>query len=80
MVSMNGTAGHNARRIQGFDYPLGDGPVILFSDGISANWSWQTYAEHAGRHPTLLAALLYRDNVRGRDDATVLVARLARTT
>jgi anti-sigma regulatory factor (Ser/Thr protein kinase) len=74
LVSLAGTAGHNARKIQPFDYPLNKGLVILHSDGVSSSWSLDRYRGAARIHPTLLAALLYRDYARRNDDATVLVA------
>jgi anti-sigma regulatory factor (Ser/Thr protein kinase) len=75
MVSMPGTAGHNARKIQGFEYPFASGLVILYSDGIASSWTLERYPNLAARHPTLIAAVLYRDLTRHRDDATVLVAK-----
>lgn len=75
MVSLNGTAGHNARRIQTFDYPYRQGLVVMVSDGITSGWSLARYPGIGIMHPTLIAALLYRDFSRHRDDTTVLVAR-----
>jgi anti-sigma regulatory factor (Ser/Thr protein kinase) len=75
MISMPGTAGHNARKIQGFEYPFASGLVILHSDGIASSWNLERYPNLAARHPTLIAAVLYRDLTRHRDDATVLVAK-----
>jgi anti-sigma regulatory factor (Ser/Thr protein kinase) len=75
MVSMPGTAGHNARKIQAFEYPFTAGLVILHSDGIASSWTLDRYPNLAARHPTLIAAVLYRDLTRQRDDATVLVAK-----
>lgn len=75
MVSMPGTAGHNARKIQAFEYPFTGGLVILHSDGIASSWTLDRYPNLAARHPTLIAAVLYRDLTRHRDDATVLVAK-----
>jgi anti-sigma regulatory factor (Ser/Thr protein kinase) len=75
MVSMPGTAGHNARKIQAFEYPFASGLVILHSDGIASTWTLDRYPNLAARHPTLIAAVLYRDLTRHRDDATVLVAK-----
>jgi anti-sigma regulatory factor (Ser/Thr protein kinase) len=75
MVSMPGTAGHNARKIQAFEYPFTSGLVILHSDGIASTWTLERYPNIAARHPTLIAAVLYRDLTRHRDDATVLVAK-----
>jgi anti-sigma regulatory factor (Ser/Thr protein kinase) len=78
-VSMNGIAGHTAGRIQEFIYPCdGEGLVIvLHSDGLSGNWSLDRYGVLAGHHPSLIAALLFRDAGRRRDDATVLVLKRA---
>jgi hypothetical protein len=75
MVSMTGTAGFNARKIQSFDYPFERGLVILYSDGLSTNLGIDRYANLASLHPSLIAAILYRDFTRHRDDATVLVAK-----
>jgi anti-sigma regulatory factor (Ser/Thr protein kinase) len=75
MVSMAGTAGFNARKIQAFDYPFERGLVILYSDGLASSWSVDRYTNLAGLHPSLIAAILYRDFTRHRDDATVLVAK-----
>lgn len=75
MVSMSGTAGYQVRKIQSFDYPFVGGLVILYSDGLSATWTLEKYPNIERFHPTLIAALLYRDYCRGRDDATVLVGK-----
>jgi anti-sigma regulatory factor (Ser/Thr protein kinase) len=77
MVSHNGTAGHNARKIQAFDYPCApNGLLVMHSDGLSSGWSLDAYPG-LWRMPALLAAgVLYRDFARGRDDATVVVARM----
>ena len=75
MVSMPGTAGHIARKIQGFDYPFEGGLIVLASDGISTNWNFSRYPGIQSIHPALIAAILYRDFGRKRDDATVLVGK-----
>jgi anti-sigma regulatory factor (Ser/Thr protein kinase) len=75
MVSMPGTAGHNARKIQSFDYPFQSGLVILNSDGLSTGWSLARYPNLEASHPTLIAAILNRDFGRNRDDTTVLVGK-----
>lgn len=75
MVSHNGTAGHNARKIQVFDYAFEHGIVVMMSDGLTSGWSLSRYPGLTQAHPTLIAAILYRDFARRRDDATVLVAR-----
>jgi hypothetical protein len=75
MISMPGTAGYNARKIQSFQYPFTGGMVILCSDGLSTSWGLSKYPNLQSFHPTLIAALLYRDFSRRRDDATVLVGK-----
>src|SRR5262249_17649523 len=75
MVSMAGTAGHNARKIQAFDYPFESGLVIMHSDGLQSSWTLDRYTNLATFHPALIAGVLYRDLTRRRDDATVLVAK-----
>ena len=80
MVSHNGTAGHNARKIQAFEYPFGAGALlVMHSDGLGGHWSAAPYPGLARNHPALVAGVLYRDQARGRDDATVLVSRLERS-
>jgi anti-sigma regulatory factor (Ser/Thr protein kinase) len=75
MVSMVGTAGFAARKIQSFDYPFERGLVILYSDGLASSWAIDRYTNLANLHPSLIAAIFYRDFNRHRDDATVLVAK-----
>lgn len=75
MVSMPGTAGHNARKIQAFDYPFDHGLIVMSSDGVSTSWNLSRYPNLETHHPALIAAILYRDFGRRRDDATVLVGR-----
>jgi len=77
MVSLNGIAGHNARKVHTFEYPCTDGLLIMHSDGIGTGWTLQRYPGFMRLHPMLLAGLLYRDFARSRDDATVVVARTA---
>ncbi|KJC35091.1 ATP-binding SpoIIE family protein phosphatase [Bradyrhizobium sp. LTSP857] len=75
MVSMAGTAGFNTRKIRAFDYPFAQGLIILHSDGLASSWTVDRYPNLAALHPSLIAAILYRDFTRVRDDATVLVAK-----
>jgi anti-sigma regulatory factor (Ser/Thr protein kinase) len=77
MVSMNGTVGHTMGRIQQFSYPWEkDSTLIMHSDGVSARWSLDQYPGLATRHPALFAGVLFRDFVRKRDDATIVVSRI----
>jgi anti-sigma regulatory factor (Ser/Thr protein kinase) len=75
MVSMAGTAGFNSRKTRAFDYPFAQGLIILHSDGLTSSWTVDRYPNLAALHPSLIAAILYRDFTRIRDDATVLVAK-----
>jgi anti-sigma regulatory factor (Ser/Thr protein kinase) len=76
MVSYNGTAGHQAHKIAEFAYPWSpDGALIMCSDGLNTQWSVQPYPGLLRHSPEVIAAVLYRDFLRGRDDATVVVAR-----
>jgi hypothetical protein len=75
-VSVNGTAGHGTIKLREFSYPWPAGAVlVLASDGLATRWSLESYPGLAGRDPALVAAVLYRDHSRRRDDVTVLVAR-----
>jgi Stage II sporulation protein E (SpoIIE) len=78
LVSHNGTAGLEARKIQEFTYPWGPGCLlIMHSDGLKTHWSLDNYPGLALRHPSLIAGVLYRDFTRGPDDVSVVVARHA---
>jgi anti-sigma regulatory factor (Ser/Thr protein kinase) len=74
MISLPGTAGHNARKIQSYDYPFQHGLVILHSDGLGTSWSLARYPGLSEAHPALIGAVLYRDFSRKRDDCTIAVA------
>ena len=76
LVSHNGIVGHTIRRIQEFSYEFPPGSLaVLHSDGIKTRWTLDSYAGLTRRDPTLVAAVLFRDFQRGRDDATAVVAR-----
>ncbi len=77
MVSMNGTLGHSVGRFQQFSYPFEAGSMLfLHSDGLATRWNIEQYPGLASRHPALIAAILYRDFCRRRDDVTILVSRI----
>jgi anti-sigma regulatory factor (Ser/Thr protein kinase) len=78
LTSHNGTAGVQVRKIQEFDYPLAPGAtLVMHSDGLQGRWTFDALPGAARRHPSVVAALLYRDFARGRDDVTVAVVRAA---
>jgi anti-sigma regulatory factor (Ser/Thr protein kinase) len=77
MVSQNGILGHQIRRVTEFQYPWSESALLVMcSDGINTHWDLNQYAGLAGRDPSLIAATLYRDFTRGRDDTTVIVIRM----
>jgi anti-sigma regulatory factor (Ser/Thr protein kinase) len=76
MVSSNGTLGHQAQGVREYVYPWPAGAVVVFySDGLASHWKLDHYPGLSQRHPALIAAVLYRDHRRRRDDVTVVVAR-----
>jgi anti-sigma regulatory factor (Ser/Thr protein kinase) len=76
LVSHNGTAGHTARHMHEFSYPMGPAStLIMHSDGLATGWNPADYAGLWPRDPSLVAGVLYRDFTRRRDDTTVLVGR-----
>jgi anti-sigma regulatory factor (Ser/Thr protein kinase) len=78
LVSGNGTAGHSAGRINEFAYPWSDDALlVMHSDGLGSRWQIESYPGLPGRHPALVAGILYRDWSRGRDDVTVVAVRHA---
>lgn len=76
LVSHNGTLGHQVRKIQPFDFDFpAHALLVMHSDGVSARWSLGAYPGLVRHHPAVIAATLYRDYGRARDDATVVVLR-----
>jgi hypothetical protein len=47
----------------------------MHSDGIATHWSLDNYPGLEAHHPAVIAATIYRDHARARDDATVAVLR-----
>jgi len=78
MVSANGTLGHTWRTVKQFDYPFdgGGATVVMHSDGIGTRWRLDGYPGLGACHPSVIAAVLYRDFRRTRDDASTLVAKV----
>lgn len=76
LVSHNGTAGVEARRIQEFSYAWTDDTLlVMHSDGLTQHWSLAAHRGLMIREPSVMAGVLYRDHRRVRDDVTVLIAR-----
>jgi anti-sigma regulatory factor (Ser/Thr protein kinase) len=77
LFTHNGTVGVLVRKIQTFEYPWAiNGLLIMHSDGLQTRWSIASYPGLQARDPSIIAGVLARDFTRGRDDITVLVAKL----
>jgi anti-sigma regulatory factor (Ser/Thr protein kinase) len=76
MVSVAGIVGHNMRKVQGFDYPVqGPSVMVMYSDGLGTHWNLSDYPGLLDEPPAIIAAVLYRDHSRRRDDVSVLVVK-----
>ncbi len=77
MISHNGTVGHTLHKVQQFAYPwTPDSTLVMHSDGITSSWDFAPYPGLQIAHPEIMAAVMYRDFCRKRDDSTFMVARL----
>lgn len=76
IASHNGTLGHHMHKIQEFTVPWNkDSMLIMHSDGLGTKWELERYPGLASKHPSIIAAMLYRDFQRERDDVTVMTAK-----
>ncbi len=76
LASHNGTAGHQMHRIQEFTVPWSQNSVlVMHSDGLTSRWNLNEYPGIWSRDAAVIAAVLYRDFERERDDSTVMVAK-----
>ena len=74
LASHNGTLGMPLRRIHQLEYRREPGSlVVMHSDGLTTRWTLKDRADLLAHHPAIVAAMLYRDQSRNRDDATVVV-------
>jgi anti-sigma regulatory factor (Ser/Thr protein kinase) len=72
LLSHNGTLGMHQRATQQLEYPVAPGSLlVMHSDGLSARWDLEAQSELRRAHPAIIAAVLYRDHGRARDDAPV---------
>ena len=76
IASHNGTLGHQMHKIQEFTVPWNEESIlIMHSDGLGSKWDLNQYPGLASKHPSIIAAMLYRDFQRERDDVTVMAAK-----
>ena len=78
MISPGGTLGHTWRTVRPFSQPFAGGAatVVMHSDGLATRWQLDGYLGLAACHPSVIAAVLYRDFHRERDDVTVVVVKV----
>ena len=76
MVSHNGIVGHNMHKAVEYTYPWTRGALlVVHSDGLESQWDLDQIPGIFARHPSVIAAALFRRYTRKRDDVVVLVAR-----
>ena len=76
LPSVPGIAGHQARSIRQFEYPLPPGAaVVLHSDGLSSRWEMRHLPGLASLDPLVIAAALLAEAGAHRDDAGILVLK-----
>jgi anti-sigma regulatory factor (Ser/Thr protein kinase) len=76
MVSHNGIVGHNVHKSQEFAYAWPRGALLIaYTDGIETQWDLGMHPGLLDCHPAIVAAMLYRQHARGRDDVGIVVAR-----
>jgi anti-sigma regulatory factor (Ser/Thr protein kinase) len=76
LVSHNGTAGIEVRKVEQYACPWPeDGLLVLHSDGVATHSLLVDHPGLALKHPALIAGVLFRDHQRPRDDSAVVVAR-----
>lgn len=76
LLSTEGIVGYQMRVVRDVHQPWRPGDaLVLSSDGLSTRWNMARYPDLLQRSPGLVASVLFRDLVRGNDDATVVVAK-----
>ncbi|HXH29687.1 MAG TPA: ATP-binding SpoIIE family protein phosphatase [Bacteriovoracaceae bacterium] len=76
LITHNGTAGVQLRKVQAMTYPWDkDAILVIHSDGLRSHFNLKDYPGLLLRHPQLIAGVLFRDYKRVSDDSTVVVVR-----
>jgi anti-sigma regulatory factor (Ser/Thr protein kinase) len=76
LVTDHGTLGLQMRRFHSITYPWVEHAVLIFhSDGIATRWNLKEVPRLLQCSPAVIAAWILHQHRRGRDDATVIVAR-----
>ncbi|HWO21580.1 MAG TPA: ATP-binding protein [Kofleriaceae bacterium] len=79
LVTQHGTLGHTMPRLreERYAFPAG-ATLVVASDGLKSRLELDTQAGLLTHDPMVIAAALWRDHHRGRDDATAVILREAR--
>ncbi len=78
LMSQHGTLGVQIRKLKDLLYEWPEHAiVVLHSDGIISRWNFDAVPGLLQTSPAVIAGWIMRDHCRGRDDATVVVARRA---
>jgi hypothetical protein len=76
MAAHNGTIGATLPNVKAFEYEWPEHALlVMHTDGLRSRWNLRDYPGLHARHPSIVAAALYKDFRRGNDDVTVLAAR-----
>jgi anti-sigma regulatory factor (Ser/Thr protein kinase) len=76
LLSVPGIAGHKARTIRQFEYPIpADAVIVLHSDGLTSRWDLRALPALEARDPLVIAGALMAEAGVHRDDASVLVLK-----
>lgn len=76
MISHSGIVGHNMHKSQEYRYAWPARTLLVaHSDGLETQWSLSRFPGLTDCHVSVIAAMLYREYSRKRDDVTVVVAR-----
>jgi anti-sigma regulatory factor (Ser/Thr protein kinase) len=76
IASHNGTLGHQIHKVQEFTVPWNpESILVMHSDGLGSRWDLGQYPGLTSKHPSIIAAMLYRDFRREHDDVTVMIAK-----
>ncbi len=79
MISHNGIVGHNVHKSKEYRYPWPKGALLVaHSDGVETRWNIAAFPGLASCHPAMIAAMLFREHSRQRDDVAVIAVRATR--
>jgi len=77
MASYPGIVGAQMRKVKTFTYAEASSRLlVMYSDGLQSRWDLEDYQGLRLQHPATIAAVLYRDFCRGRDDITIMALDL----